>query len=233
MKMKTLLIAAACVVSGTVITGSAALLLPHKALDPSRQTKEERVYYIASKDFSKLSDAEKRAYLSQASNGQENGRRRMSAAELSQLSGDQRRTYFENMRPMMEAGREKMEAEREKRIKEYFALTPEQRDEYLENMVKQMQDRRSQFAARADGSGGNGGGRGFRGRNGGGSGGTAANSGGAGNGRARPGGGGGGTAAMKNRIASQDPAMRAQAMAFSNALRAKMKAHGIQQGPQR
>ena len=94
--------------------------------------------YIASEDFANLPDDQKQEYLDTAMSDQ-NKRREMFALR-DKLSDSERQQLRRNMRSV---GQQQMQKRMQKRVDEYCKLPPGQRDEYLDKMIDQMEERRA------------------------------------------------------------------------------------------
>ncbi len=103
-----------------------------EAPDPAGQDPESIMHYIASDAFSNLPKEAKSDFLRKMPPPEK-------AVELmadaSKLPEEQRRKMHENMRPMFETMMQK-------KVDEYFLLSPEQREEYLDNEIARFEQMR-------------------------------------------------------------------------------------------
>ena len=199
MSRKAIIAIVGCLVITAAVIGAYLVMRPITAPDPASQDKDQKVKFIASKEFSKLPEKEKSDYLNKIADARvEEGRGGGLWQEASKLPEDDRKVFFENMRPMFEL-------RMNKRVQEYCALSEEKREEYLDKMIDQFMERREEREARGGQDGG-----GWRG-------------GGPDGGR----GGGPSVQRVKDRISGTDPATRAKAAAFFRDLRARMQTRGI------
>ncbi len=101
---------------------------------PSTQTPEETIKYVASKEFEALDADEKQKYFDEVvRNFESQGVWRPPRTEL---TPEERERLFRNAGPLF---RKVMDA----RIDKYFALPPEEKTAYLDNLIDRMQEMRA------------------------------------------------------------------------------------------
>ncbi len=176
--------------------------------DPKDQKPVDIAKLMASPDFSKLSSNTKDKYLENLMN-QDKTREIFYSSEG--MTDDQKKNLRENMRSVFEIRMKKT-------VDEYFALTPDKREEYLDKKIDEMAERfaERQRAAEAQGGSGNPPGP------------SAWGPGGGGGGPPGQGGGGGrrqgpSVQQVKSRIETTDPLVRAQGAQFRKDMRARME----------
>ncbi len=101
---------------------------------PSTQTPEETMKYVASKDFEALDADEKEKYFDEAVKHFES--QNVWRMPRTELSPEERERLFKNAGPLFQ---KVMDA----RIDKYFALPPEEKTAYLDNMIDRMQEMRA------------------------------------------------------------------------------------------
>jgi len=160
---------------------------------------EEVAKYMASEEFGKLSEAERRDYIEKLRDAREPQEQRRLMRSGAELSDEERRQLRANVAPVFQ----KM---MEDRIDRYFALPASQQQAYLDEMIDQMQQFVAQRPAarptprEASGSSSEpagGRGRGFT------------------------------PERLKQRIETTDPAKRAKFVEFFKAFRRRMEERGI------
>ena len=185
-----------------------------KPPDPATASPTDIAKYMATSQFAELPMEKRQEYFDRVNQAQTQP---FNFFRGEGLSRDERDNLRENVAPMMEAARDKQ-------MKEYFALAPEDREAYLDKIIDQMLERQQARATRPSrsdtqpGASGPGGPGGPGGAVGGGPGGP-------------PGGGRGGGAfnaqRMRDRIEGTNPLNRAQRIEFRQQLQQQMQKRGI------
>jgi len=152
--------------------------------------------YMASKDFAKLPENQKQKYLDTILS--DHDKRREMFALRDKLSDAEKKQLRKNMRPVF---RNRMK----KHVDEYSDLPPEEREEYLDNLIDQMQEMRKNRPPR-DREGSETSSRRHRGIT---------------------------PARMKKWLETTTPSDRAKTVQFMMGMRARMKARGISRGQHR
>jgi hypothetical protein len=169
--------------------------------DVKTQPPEVVTKYMASVEFAKLPEDQRIGYVRSAREAREqSGAPRPATTDLTPEEQERLRNS------MGAVFRKQMDDQ----VKGYFALPPDQRGAYLDNLLEQAAERRSQWTQRSDGAAP--GGPGARGPN-----------------RQAP------DpermkAHMEERLETTDPLSRAQAVAFRQAMQQRAKERGIQMG---
>lgn len=138
MKKKTLISIAVVVVLGAAVLACWSLMACRKAPDPLKQRPIESVKYIASSDFTKLPEKERQEYFEKLTGGigEKKGGPPPFMKEIEGLPENERKAFFQNMRPMFEA-------RMLKEAKDYFSTPDEQKAEYLDKIIDRFEERRN------------------------------------------------------------------------------------------
>lgn len=116
-----------------LVAGAAAWwfwLRPPSAPEPDKAAPVAVARYMASDDFARLSEKDRREYFEKARTAQTNPAAAFRAAE--ELTQEERDKLFKNVGPMF---RRQMEQQ----VDQYFELPPEQRTAYLDKLIDRMQ----------------------------------------------------------------------------------------------
>jgi len=116
------------------------------APDPMKMTPQANLKYMASKEFAALPKAEKESYFSRLR--QNHNSTPPQRPDFSTLSQAERENLRKNTGRMMQK-------EMRERMKQFFSLSREEQDKYLDKMIKERQQRRQQELARNGGTGNN------------------------------------------------------------------------------
>ena len=153
--------------------------------DPGGMTQKDAVKYMASKEFASLPESEQERYM-KSLRKDKNG---PPVPFNNDLSQEERAAVFKNTRKLMQK-------EMQERMKSFFAMDKAAQDKFLDNMVKEMEERRKSGTAGGPGGGPPPGG---------------------------PGGAGGpGKAMIQNMLENTDSTTRAQMMEFRTRMEQRM-----------
>ena len=109
---------------------------------PKSEAREDIMKFVASADFNRLSIAERRKWLGKLRPEQRGKRRPPKRGEMQTMSGEERSAFRNNMRKVFEQ-------ERNRRMKQYFALqTQEEKNAFLDAELAKMEERRAEFEKR-------------------------------------------------------------------------------------
>ncbi len=131
MKVKYLTISAALLASGTMSLVAYRSFGPVRVPDAKTLEAAGIAKVVSSDNFSRLSQEEKVKYLENAGSSDPEKRKEVFAS-VEKLSGPEKQKFFENMRPI----HEKMML---KKVDEYLALSPEGKQEFLDQEIERMQ----------------------------------------------------------------------------------------------
>ncbi|HCE43916.1 MAG TPA: hypothetical protein DET40_10245 [Lentisphaeria bacterium] len=134
MKIKYLVQAGAVVAIGTLSMVCYKPFSPVKVPDPKSLTQDGIAKAISSDSFSKLPQEKKDEYLEKITPADpEKGREIFASVE--KMTDEEKKNFHENMRPAFQ----KM---MQKRVDEYFAMTPEKKEEFLDREIERMNEMR-------------------------------------------------------------------------------------------
>ena len=110
--------------------------------DPGGMTQKDAVKYMASKEFASLPESEQESYM-KSLRKDKNG---PPVPFNNDLSQEERAAVFKNTRKLMQK-------EMKERMKSFFAMDKAAQDKFLDNMVKEMEERRKSGTAGGPGGG--------------------------------------------------------------------------------
>ena len=110
--------------------------------DPGMMTQKDAVKYLASKEFASLPESDQERYMKSVRKDK-TGPPVPFANDLSQ---EERAAVFKNTRKLMQK-------EMKERMKSFFAMDKAAQDKFLDNMVKEMEERRKSGTAGGPGGG--------------------------------------------------------------------------------
>ncbi|MEI8247954.1 MAG: hypothetical protein WCI51_19100 [Lentisphaerota bacterium] len=110
--------------------------------DPGRMTQKDAVKYLASKEFAALPESDQERYM-KSLRKDKTGPPVPFANDLSQ---EERAAVFKNTRKLMQK-------EMKERMKSFFAMDKAAQDKFLDNMIKEMEERRKSGTAGGPGGG--------------------------------------------------------------------------------
>ncbi len=119
----------------TAVTASGIVLLypEPKAPDPKKMKPEAAFKYMASKEFSALSDKEKERYFKMMR--PKRGSKPPKRMKRPNLTEEERQRLHKNMHKLMRK-------EMKKRMQEFFAMSKEDQEKFLDKMANDMKERR-------------------------------------------------------------------------------------------
>jgi len=120
---KIILISGISVASITLLLTITSIFFASEAPDPAQLGPREKVSYMASKEFSRLPEAEKKKYMSKIGNSRE---------MFKNLSHAERKEVFKNTRKIMQQ-------KRREQIDKFFKMNKEEQNSLLDKMIAERE----------------------------------------------------------------------------------------------
>ena len=143
-KNKAILISGISVVSLVLLATIVSAFIPRTAPEPKQLGSRAKITYMATKEFARLPEAEKKQYMSKLGRPQRGTFRNMSAKE--------RQAVFKNTHKVMQK-------QMKERIKKFFAMSKDEQNALLDKIIAQHEKRRKEMEARRAANGNNNSGR--------------------------------------------------------------------------